>query len=373
MVFDASCKTNKNISLNEIQLVGEKLQRDLHEITMRFRRFPIAISADIQKMYRQVKIIPKQWNLQRIFWRKSPKEPIREYSITRVIYGMASAPHCSVRAMVEGANFFRSQYPGAVHAIENDFYVDDGLFGAIELAKEIQFVLEQSGFPLRKWKSNSKKLLKELRGVNDTSLNLSDDEQTSVLGLKWIISPDEFTYDVNDNEMNAKLTKRIVLSKIPKLYDPNGFVAPFITKAKIFMQILWKLKIDWDIDLPSDLAIEWKSIWNNIACIRKIRIPRYIGSYDERKMQIHGFSDASTKALGAVFYVRIVDSNDEIQIRLISSKSRIAPIKIVSIPRLELAAAELLSNLCVVVTKAMEWTSIPIFLWCDSTVENFCW
>lgn len=105
VVFDASCKTNKNISLNEIQLVGEKLQRDLHEITMRFRRFPIAINADIKKMYRQVKIIPKQWNLQRIFWRKDTEEPIREYCITRVIYGMASAPHCSVRAGGGGCNY----------------------------------------------------------------------------------------------------------------------------------------------------------------------------------------------------------------------------------------------------------------------------
>lgn len=283
VVFDASCKTNKNMSLNEIQLIGEKLQRDLHEITMRFRRFPIAISADIQKMYRQVKILPKQWNLQRIFWRKDPGDPIGEYCITRVIYGMASAPHCAVRAMVEGANMLSTEYPEAVYAIKNDFYVDDGLTGAktipdaIKLAKEMQFVLQKSGFPLCKWKSNCKILVNELKGDNEPSIKLGEDDQTSVLGLKWLIKSDEFTYDINENHINNKITKRIVLSKIAQLYDPNGFVAPFITKAKIFMQILWKLKIDWDLDLPSNLALEWNAIWKNIESIRKVRIPRYIG------------------------------------------------------------------------------------------------
>lgn len=253
---------------------------------------------------------------------------------------------------------YETQYPEAVHAIRNDFYVDDGLTGAkneshaIKLANDMQFVLQKSGFQLCKWKSNSENLIKELKGVNDTSINLGEDDQTSVLGLKWLIKTDEFTYDVNDNDMDNKLTKRIVLSKIAKLYDPNGFVAPFITKAKIFMQTLWKLKIDWDIDLPFNLASEWASIWNNIESIRKIRIPRYIGSYERQKMQIHGFSDASIKALGAVIYVRIIDNNNKIHVRLISSKSRIAPIKIVSIPRLELTAAELLSNLYAVVSKA---------------------
>lgn len=114
---------------------------------MSFRKHKIAISADIKMMYRQVKIVPEQYDLQRIFWREQKTEPIKEYAITRVIYGMASAPFCAVRAMIEGAEAMKNEFPRAVRAIKNDFYVDDGITGdddvekAIKLAKDMKHVL----------------------------------------------------------------------------------------------------------------------------------------------------------------------------------------------------------------------------------------
>lgn len=374
VVFDASCKSDKNISLNEVQIVGEKLQRDLLETIMRFRRHPIAVSADIKMMYRQIKIIPEHWNLQRIFWREKATDPLKEYHITRVIYGMASAPHCSVRAMIEGANSFADQFPVAVKAIKNDFYVDDCFTGAnnendaIELATQMKFILEQFGFPLCKWKSNCPNLVLNLEGNCESAINLHDNTESSVLGLKWLINSDEFAYSVQNTDTGDRLTKRLVLSKIAQLYDPNGFVAPFISSAKIFMQTLWKHKLDWDDKLPDNLASEWKVVWAHIEYIQQIRIPRYLGFYKHSNIQVHGFSDASTKAYGAVIYVRYIDEKNNVHINLISAKSKIAPIKIVSIPRLELAAAELLSSLFTLVVRAMEWSDVPYFLWSDSTV-----
>lgn len=268
VVFDASCQTDAKLSLNDIQMVGEKLQRDLHEQIMRFRRHAIGISADIKKMYRQVRIIPEQHNLQRIFWRESPQTKLKEYCLTTVIYGLASSPHCAVRAMIEGARDMNDKYPEAVKVIENDFYMDDGLFGAnsvkkaLALAQEVKYVLNRAKFELCKWKSNNSALVQELEDQNPSSVLLSD--STFILGLKWILQSDEFTYKIAHFEQLKKFTKRAILGQIAQLYDPNGFLAPLIAKAKIYMQKLWHAKLDWDDPVSIELKKEWEEIWDEI-------------------------------------------------------------------------------------------------------------
>lgn len=237
---------------------------------MCFRKHKIAISADIKMMYRQVKILPEQYNLQRIFWREHKNEPLKEYYINRVIYGMASASFCAVRAMIEGASTMENEFPNAVRAIKHDFYVDDGITGAknveeaIQLAREMKFVLEKSGFELCKFKSNSKQFCEELEQEIDSSLVLFDEFKTSVLGLKWNVACDEFTYEVKRAEIQGKLTKRILLGRIGELYDPNGFIAPVITTGKMLVQKLWLSKLDWDDPISEELINEWKSLWDTI-------------------------------------------------------------------------------------------------------------
>lgn len=103
VVFDASCRTDRGISLNDMQLIGEKMQEDLAPLIMRFRCNPIAVTADIKKMYLQVKVHPDQWDLQRIFWRSSQEDDVQEYWLTTVTFGLSSAPHCAVRAMIQAA------------------------------------------------------------------------------------------------------------------------------------------------------------------------------------------------------------------------------------------------------------------------------
>lgn len=374
MVFDASCKTDKGISLNDAQIVGEKLQNDLHDTLMRFRRHRIAFSADIKMMYRQVKVNPEQWNLQRIFWRENSKEPLKEYNLVVVSFGLASSPHCAIRAMMEGANSMKHEFPNAVKAINQDFYMDDCLTGAkneeeaIKLAEGMKFVLKKSCFPLCKWRSNSKRLLNQLEGETSSSKNLTEQSQASILGLKWLIQSDEFTFEVKSANNTEQLTKRIVLGKVVQLYDPNGFISPFISKAKMFVQKLWNEKLEWDTPLNKELLAEWNNVWAGIQELEKIRIPRWLNLLSEQKIQLHGFSDASLKAYGAVIYVRIIDENGIAHVNLIASKSRVAPSKQVSVPRLELAAAELLSKLYLAVASAMEWKNVQYFLWCDSTI-----
>lgn len=164
VVLDASCLTKLGISLNSAQFVGGKLQRDLVETIMRFRRHKIAINADIKKMFRQILVIPEQWNLQRVFWRENSNEPLREYFLVTVIYGQASSPYLAVQCMIDGASEMESEFPEAVSVIRNDFYMDDCASGAknedkaIQLAKDVKHVLGKSCFDLCKWRSNSARL-----------------------------------------------------------------------------------------------------------------------------------------------------------------------------------------------------------------------
>lgn len=162
MVFNASSKSTSGISLNETQLVGGKLQRDLVEILMHFRQFKIGITADIEKMYRQVLIHPEDRKYQKILWRKDEGEPVRVYQLKTVTYGHTCAPHSTIRALMQCANDNREQYPRGAKIVKNCFYVDDLLTGAdteedaLDIRKEVTSLLKKGGFNITKWKTNGK-------------------------------------------------------------------------------------------------------------------------------------------------------------------------------------------------------------------------
>ncbi|XP_031638945.1 uncharacterized protein LOC116351048 [Contarinia nasturtii] len=300
VVFDGSCKTDKDISLNSAQFVGPKLQMDLIEIIMRFRRHRYAVSADIKKMYRQVKIVPEQWNLQRIFWRENRNQPLKEYCLVVVTYGLSSSSYLSVKSMQTGARAMYEQYPKAVEAIVNDFYMDDGLTGAeteeqaITLAKDMRTVLAGSQFPLCKWRSNSDNLLKELSEQATESVILTEQGPTSVLGLKWITKTDEFTYVVSCANIDDTITKRKILSRIGQLFDPAGFITPVLVKAKMLVQSIWKEQCGWDHPVPDHIKEQWIKLWETINELEKIRVPRWIRATKIAKIQLHGFADSSS-------------------------------------------------------------------------------
>lgn len=374
VVFDGSCKTTANISINDAQFTGPKLQRDLSEILIRFRRHKIAVSADITKMYRQIEVTPEQWDLQRIFWRVQPNQPLKEYCLKTVTYGFASSPYLAVKAMFTGAEKWIEQFPTAVQAIKNDFYMDDCITGAdtenqaIQLAKDIDIVLSKSQLPLRKWRSNSERLVQEMAGENEAAVLFGVDGHTSVLGIQWIPKDDALALVVHANCDVKVLTKRIILSIISQLFDPNGLVAPIITKAKLLVQELWKSKLNWDDPVLPHIVEQWNTLWSTIDSLNNVQIPRWTGIEQNVFMQLHGFADSSGKAYGCCIYLRIEHANKQIESHLIYAKSKVAPIKPVTIPRLELAAAQVLSQAMTFVRNAMELQNIPYFLWTDNSI-----
>ncbi|XP_055922945.1 uncharacterized protein LOC129953645 [Eupeodes corollae] len=170
VVFHGSAKphqTDKS-SLNELLLVGPTIQHDIFTICLRSRRHVFVISGDIEKMFRQILVSPKDANYQRIIWRSSAEEPLKHFKLLTVTYGTSAAPFLSVRTLKQLALDYEKTYPRASNVILNDFYVDDVFTGAdsiddiIYLQKELVEILKLGGFNLRKWTTNCWPLLLSL-------------------------------------------------------------------------------------------------------------------------------------------------------------------------------------------------------------------
>lgn len=307
VVLNASCPKSTGISLNECQLVGAKLQKDLATILMSFRSHKIALTADIVKMYRQVEVAPVHRKYQKILWRFNPNEPVGVYEISRVIYGQAAAPFLAVRAMQQCAHDHAIMFPIGAKAVPNSFHVDDVLTGAdtIQEAKrlkeEMTNLLNRGSFELAKWCSNSNKLANK---ESPQFLEIQDEEVKSVLGLRWLPAEDKFVFHMDAKEQRSNWTKREIPSEIGKLYDPNGFIGPVVITAKILMQRIWQEKTNWDEPVPELINIDWNSFLIDLKKLHLLAIPRWLGMSQIFYTQLHAFSDASAAAYAAAVYMR---------------------------------------------------------------------
>ncbi|UYV70791.1 hypothetical protein LAZ67_8000627 [Cordylochernes scorpioides] len=352
VVFDASCKTSNNYSLNDFLHTGPKLQHDIFNILVKFRTNPIAFTGDIEKMYRQIKVNSSDLDFQRIFWRNSPLESLLEYRLLTVTYGMSCAPYLAIRTLMQLATNKELLFPEASKIIKTDFYVDDLLSGAttIEEAKvlidDIRKILLSGGFCIRKWMSNVPEVLSEVPEALKAhdSYEIGDNSSVKILGINWNPSTDNFTITVNS--LKDVYSKRQLLSDISRIYDPLGWLSPVIISFKILFQTLWKQDLDWDDPLSESLCSHWRRVKMDLAMLNHIKIPRYISCKGLiHSLELHGFCDASESAYSSVVYMKSRFKSGQVQVTLIAAKTKVAPLKATSIPRLELCAALLLSNL----------------------------
>jgi len=143
--------------------------------------------------------------------------------------------------------------------------------------------------------------------------------------------------------------------------------------AKLIMQRLWKLNIGWDEEVPNELGSTWEILYNSLDQLGDLAIKRNVNPKNpSQSISLHGFCDASEKGYGACIYVLSRNESGELQSNLLCSKSRVAPLKTLTLPRLELNAALLLSRLISVVKRALRVEIESIHLWSDSTI-TLCW
>ncbi|CAG7724343.1 unnamed protein product, partial [Allacma fusca] len=359
VVFDASSKSTTGQSLNDGMMNGPTIQDPLFSHLLRFRSHIVPFIADIEKMYRMIGISRDHWNFQRILWREEPFHPLKEYWLTVVTFGMKPAPFLAIRCLRQCAEDERSRYPNAYNVVMRDFYVDNLMSGAhdVETAKtmveELPAMLSRGNFNLREWFSPSKELLstvpQHLRG-NQHLINLDKEDTVGTLGLKWHHGFDSFKYVVCLPKAHPVITKRTLASDVASLYDPLGWLAPIMVLPKDLITRCWQGRFDWDTELPAPIQEDWNSFRQALPKVQHLYIPRCLSHPTAVSHQLLGFSDASEKAYAACVYIRAIMTNGEAQIDLATSKMKIAPVSQKSIPRLELCAAVLLSNLMATVS-----------------------
>jgi hypothetical protein len=239
VVIDASCKTDSGHSLNDTLMVGPKLQDDLIPLMIRFRLHRIALTTDVEKMFRQILVHPEDRKFQHILWREDFDGPLEDYELNTVTYGTASAPYLAQKCIQQLTKDESTKFPLAATVAAEDAFMDDVVTGAadIEEAKTLQdqlIGLYASGkFPLRKFMSNDPHLLSRipvnLRAMEQDNV-FESDEAYKTLGISWDYKRDKLYYKVPVLVERHKVTKRTISSDIARTFDPLGWISPVIIR-----------------------------------------------------------------------------------------------------------------------------------------------
>ncbi|XP_062557298.1 uncharacterized protein LOC134222171 [Armigeres subalbatus] len=344
VVFDASAKpTEASLSLNDVLQVGATIQKELYDIMLKFCTHRIAFTADVPKMYRQINMHPQDTPFLRVFWREQPYDKIRVLELTTVTYGTAAAPFQATRCLKQLAEDEAFDFPVGARIVKEDFYVDDVLSGAdslaaaIEAADQLRGIMKKGGFSLHKWCSNSKPFLEHIPKDQQEQLNgLEESGPNSaikVLGLLWDPRDDIFRIAKPvQRDIQHRATKRIIYSEVAKLFDPLGLISPVIVVAKLLVQQLWKCKVAWDDPVNQEIQDAWDKFSSALSALEKISIPRRITFNDAICYELHGFADASALAYGACIYIRSIFADGSAKLKLVTSKSKVAPLHELSTP-----------------------------------------
>ncbi|GFT34144.1 integrase catalytic domain-containing protein [Trichonephila clavipes] len=367
-VFNASSPSTSGKSLNSIQFNGGLVQEDLFSIMVRFRKHKYAFTTDIEKMFRMINIHPEQTCLQRILWKKGIGEPIKTYELTTVTYGTVSAPYLATRTLKQLAMDEANNFPLAAPVVLSDCYMDDilsrseSIEGVIELQQQLIETFKTAGMHLHKWCGNLPEITSNLQ-----EYAFLESEETKALGMIWNPKLDCFLFRI-EQQRPTSFTKRMVLSTIARIFDPLGLLGPIITWAKIFMQRLWLLELGWSDDLPFKEQKEWRRFIDSLKAVNNISIDRCIVIHRAESIELHAFSDASEKAYGSSIYLKSISALGEVKVCLVTSKSRVSPLKQISIPRLELCGAVLAAKLMKKVKEALNLQITAVHFWSDSTI-----
>ena len=288
---------------------------------------------------------------------------------------MSAAPYLAIRCLTQLSQDEGHRFPYASKILRRDFYVDDALTGAstreeaFALREELTELLKLAELNVRQWASNDRSLLEGLpkESIN-SKLHLGESSTVKTLGIIWKSANDSISYAVKITPSPTCITKRYISSEIAKIYDPLGLLGPVIIVAKILLQKIWTLKIDWDESLPMSIDSEWTQYYSQLPLLNNTTFQRKTMVNLATEVQLHGFCDASERAYGACIFLRSVDTYGHIWSELLIAKSKVAPLKQQTIPRLELCGALLLASLTATVKKALHVHVNRIIYWTDSTI-----
>ncbi|XP_073718037.1 uncharacterized protein [Misgurnus anguillicaudatus] len=371
-------------NLNELLLPGPTLGPSLLAVLLRFREHSVAISSDIRGMFHQVRLLPKDKPLLRYIWRDMQKERKPDvYEWQALPFGTTCSPCCASFALQKHVIDHSQPGEDTRISVEKSFYVDNcrQSFASPDTARNLVdklcSLLTSGGFELRQWASNDPSVISHLPAdiqSQNSILWISEghsDAQESTLGLHWTCHSDTLSYKQRKPDRQVP-TMRTIYQILARQYDPLGYLIPFTTRAKVIVQRLWDKRRDWDDPrLPEDLLNSWNHWESELEDLQDIKLPRCYCSKEldcpTSMRQLHIFCDASEKAYGSVAYLRTENPQGKVDVAFVTARSRVAPKKQQSIPRLELCAALTGAQLAKVLKTELTLPLHSITLWSDST------
>ncbi|XP_047992726.1 uncharacterized protein LOC125231329 [Leguminivora glycinivorella] len=353
-------------------------------ILLRFREWEFAVTADIQEMFLQIQLRREDRHSQLFIWRGSRRDVTPwTYQLNRVCFGNISSPFLAHSVRNRNATDNKDRYPDAVYDIHNNHYMDDYVASyetereLISTATQVRLAHAEASFRLRSYASNSELLMRNIdpeeRATGPSHLG---EKQQTVLGMTWDPETDTLGYntkmlrvpdDVKRYERSP--TKRELLSAVMSVYDPLGLIAQYMISAKIIFQRVWTKGTDWDERLPAEEAEDFFRWLRALSDVSALRIPRrYATPTGAARRELHIFSDASTEAYSAAAYWRVSNDEEETQVSLAIAKSRVCPLKVMTVPRLELTAAVVGVRLAETILREQRYPVTKVTYWTDSMV-----
>ena len=368
-------------SLNKSLLVGPDLLQNLIFLLLRFRQHKYA--ADIEDMFLQVGVLARDQISLRFLWRENTTSDVVVHQYTRHIFGARDSPTCAIFALQKTATDNITTYPEAASVVNENFYMDDDLDSfenvtdAIKISRDLVSLLKLGGFNLTKFVSNDDEITSAMNpeDCETSSSPLKEicngpEESSHVLGLKWDHVKETWVVSRGvDRPLDKAKTRRTVLSFVSSVFDPVGLVAPYIIRARLLHKDIWKISgQSLDDELPEDIRdkfLEWHS---GLPLLGQLAIPRCYFTESVDQIELHMFSDSSQDVFCAVEFLRArLSSSHKTQTSFNFDKARVAPMKALSLPKLEPQAALLATRLKDDILTALTVSINHVYMLTDST------
>ncbi|XP_042611086.1 uncharacterized protein LOC109074690 [Cyprinus carpio] len=358
VVFDSSARF-EGVSLNEVLLQGPNLNNSLLGVLLRFRKEPVAITADFRQMFYCFLVQEEHRDVLRFLWFKdnNPESEVVDYRMRVHVFGNSPSPAVATyglrRAAQEGEKDF-----GCCEFIKKDFYVDDALRSfateaeAVDVLKRAQNLLAGYNIKLHKITSNKVDVINAFpkedraRGLETLDLAVDDLPIQRSLGVAWDRTRDTFTFNIP--EPQKPFTRRGVLSTINSVFDPLGFLAPVMVEGRLLLRELVSQGTDWDSPLPPEKFDKWQRWQDSLQGLNHLNISRTYSTCSltrAKATELCVFSDASVKAIAAVAYLKVETDEGHTEVSFVLGKAKLAPLAELTIPRLELCAAVLATEI----------------------------
>ena len=331
VVFDGSAKTSTKVSLNDMLLPTPNLYPLLTDVLLEFRTHHIAVTGDIHKMFREIALDKRDWDMHRFLAKDPDTNRLHNCRMKRLTFGIASSPFLATRVLHQMADDYQDKYPEAAAMVKKSFYVDDCLTGAntpeeaLQKLQDLCSLVAEGQMVLRKWRSNSTQVLQQIpEKLRETSdLTLCDPAGSlKTLGIHWSTETDAFFVATPELTEEGLVTKRIISSACAKTFDILGWYSPALIQAKSLLQQLWIAGRAWDDPAPEDVADKFITWRKELMHIRLHAVPRKLTQNNlspVMSMQLHGFADASETGYGAVVYARILHQDATITVTMVAA------------------------------------------------------